>query len=96
MEMINNHSADCVHAIIPLIAIIPQILSLNYQDISTADLSCTSIMPPKRKSATPSRKRTPKKSRKAGASHDIHYPGGGLQTSFAVEGMSLLIVQCRC
>ncbi len=51
-----------------------------------------STMPPKRKPATPSsRKRTPKKSQKASTSRNIHYPGGGLQTTFAVEGMSLLI-----
>jgi hypothetical protein len=50
-------------------------------------------MPPKRKPSTPfSKKRTPKKTQKAvpsQASRNIHYPGGGLQTSFAVESMSL-------
>jgi hypothetical protein len=65
-------------------------------NILTVALSCTSIMPPKRKFATPLRKRTPKKSQKAGAFYDVHYLSGGLQTSFAVEGMSLLIAQYRC
>ena len=37
-------------------------------------------MPPKRKAATP--KRTPKKGRKAPQARDVHYPGGGLSTSF--------------
>ena len=47
-------------------------------------------MPPKRKPTTPSsKKRTPKKSRNAGSSRrDVHYPGGALQTTFAVEGMA--------
>src|SRR6266446_1371108 len=60
---------------------------------STALLSCfDSIMPPKRKPTTPSsRKRTPKKGRKVGPSRDVHYPGGGLQTSFPVEGVLSLV-----
>jgi hypothetical protein len=68
-----------------------------YNHTSTAHLPYfTLVMPPKRKPATPSsRKRTPKKSRKAATSQcsrDVHYPGGGLQTTFAVEGKSSLII----
>jgi len=48
-------------------------------------------MPPKRKASTP--KRTPKRGRK-GASQDIHYPGGGLATSF--QGLLSLITECKC
>ncbi len=40
-------------------------------------------MPPKKKGATP--KRTPKRGKKA--PQDVHYPGGGLVTSF--QGLSL-------
>ncbi len=59
--------------------------------IST-DLCYTSRMPSKRKPSTPSsRRRTPKRGRKAVVSQDIHYPGGGLSTTFLmnpVEGLS--------
>ncbi|SRR5258707_7804787 len=56
-----------------------------------------STMPSKRKPTTPSsRKRTPKKSQKAATSHNVYYPGGGLQTTFAVEGISSLITQYMC